>query len=243
MRLEIENLSKWYGEHQALDRVSLHLNDVRTLVLIGPSGGGKSTLLRVIGGLENADSGSVRVNGHHCGSSQQEQISYRKAIGTVFQALNLFPHLTVLANITLPLEKVHGYSPREADEVGRALLKRFALEAHASRKPGELSGGQSQRVAIARAISIKPRLLLFDEPTSALDPEATAEVLGMIEEIRGEGRELIVVTHQMAFARRVGDHVAFIARGTVVESGPTEAVLECPVESATREFLSRVLRY
>ena len=243
MKLEIDNLSKRFGGHQALDRVSFRCDNVRSLVLIGPSGSGKSTLLRVIGGLEDADSGSVTINGQRLGNSERERLEHRRTIGTVFQALNLFPHLSALANITLPLEKVHGRSSHEAEKTARDLLGRFGLEAHASKKPAELSGGERQRVAIARAISIRPRLLLFDEPTSALDPGMTAEVLSTIEELREEGRELILVTHQMAFAHRVADHVAFLAGGRIVETGSANAVLDHPAQSATRQFLSKVLKY
>ncbi|MEA3208629.1 MAG: hypothetical protein QOE70_1686 [Chthoniobacter sp.] len=243
MKLELENISKRFGDHRALDRVSLRCDNVHSLVLIGPSGGGKSTLLRVIGGLEDADSGSVTINGQRLGHSERERLEHRRTVGTVFQAFNLFPHLSALANIALPLEKVHGQSKGEAEQTARDLLKRFRLENHAAKKPAELSGGQRQRVAIARAISIKPRLLLFDEPTSALDPEMTVEVLSTIEELRDEGRELILVTHQMAFARRVADHVAFLADGSIIESGAVETVLDRPTQPTTRDFLSKVLKY
>jgi polar amino acid transport system ATP-binding protein len=243
LKLELESVAKRFGEFRALDDVSLRCEAVSCLVLIGPSGGGKSTLLRILGGLEDLDSGSVSINGQPLGKTERERLAHRRTIGTVFQALNLFPHLTALANITLPLEKVHGYSSREALEIARALLRRFRLESHGSKKPAELSGGQRQRVAIARALSIKPRLLLFDEPTSALDPEMTAEVLSTIEELRGEGRELILVTHQMAFARRVADHVAFLAEGRIIESGPVAEVLDHSTQPLTRDFLSKVLRY
>ncbi len=243
MKLEIKNVSKRFGEHCALESVSFECHDVHSLVLIGPSGGGKSTLLRIIGGLEYADSGSVAINGERVGASESDLLAHRRTIGTVFQAFNLFPHLSALANIALPLEKVHGHAYGEARELARELLARFRLEAHSAKKPAELSGGQRQRVAIARAISIKPRLLLFDEPTSALDPEMTAEVLSTIEQLRDEGRDLIVVTHQIAFAHRVADHVALLANGRVVESGSTQAVLDRPEQPATRDFLAKVLKY
>ena len=155
----------------------------------------------------------------------------------------MFPHLTALRNITLPLEEVHGIPSEEAETIARTQLARFRLEQHSGKKPAEMSGGQRQRVAIARALSIRPRLLLFDEPTSALDPEMTAEVLDVIEELRREGRDLILVTHQMAFARRVADHAIFLADGRIVESGPGSDLFENPKEAAARDFLARVLRY
>ena len=169
--------------------------------------------------------------------------AYRRTVGTVFQAYNLFPHLDALTNLTLPLEKVHGLSAAEARERALAQLARFRLEKHAAKMPAELSGGQRQRVAIARALSISPRLLLFDEPTSALDPEMTAEVLEAIAELRAEGRDLILVTHHMAFARRVADHVIFLAEGRVVESAAGGAIFDDPQQPQTRDFLSRILRY
>jgi polar amino acid transport system ATP-binding protein len=243
LKLEIDNLSKRFGDHQALDRLSFRCDNVHSLVLIGPSGSGKSTLLRVIGGLEDADSGSITINGQRLGNSERERLNHRRTVGTVFQALNLFPHLSALANIAIPLEKVHGRSPREAEKTARDLLARFGLGTHALKKPAELSGGERQRVAIARAISIGPRLLLFDEPTSALDPATTAEVLDTIQDLRDEGRELILVTHQMAFAHRVADHVAFLANGRIVESGSADVVLKHPAQSETRDFLAKVLKY
>ena len=154
-------------------------------------------------------------------SRRQPLLRHRRTIGTVFQAFNLFPHLTALQNITLPLEKVHGHAAPEAEEIARRLLARFRLENHAAKRPAELSGGQRQRIAIARAVAIKPRLLLFDEPTSALDPEMTAEVLDMIKELREEGRDFILVTHEMGFARRVADQGAFLAGGPHCEAGPS----------------------
>jgi polar amino acid transport system ATP-binding protein len=212
-------------------------------VLIGPSGGGKSTLLRVIAGLEYPDTGVVEIDGEPVEFQEDALLKHRRTIGVVFQAFNLFPHLTALRNITLPLEKVHGHSPGEAEENARELLKRFQLEKHATKKPAELSGGQRQRVAIARAISIKPRLLLFDEPTSALDPEMTAEVLDVIEELREEGRDFILVTHEMGFARKVADQVALLADGRIVEVGAVEQVFEHPRSQQSRDFLAKVLKY
>lgn len=243
MKLELHDVAKRFGKHRALSSVSLQLEDVRSLVLIGPSGGGKSTLLRIIGGLEIPETGRVVVNGRSLSTSEEDLQQYRRTVGTVFQAFNLFPHLSALENITLPLEKVHGAAPAEAVERARAQLARFRLESHALKKPAELSGGQRQRVAIARALSIQPQLLLFDEPTSALDPEMTAEVLEIIEELRNEGRDLILVTHHMAFARRVGDYGVFLSDGTIVEAGPAAELFGKPKCQETAEFLGKVLRY
>jgi polar amino acid transport system ATP-binding protein len=161
----------------------------------------------------------------------------------VFQAFNLFPHLTALENITLPLEKVHGYSQAAAKEHAMSLLERFQLSLHAAKKPAELSGGQQQRVAIVRAIAIKPRFLLFDEPTSALDPEMTAEVLEVIEELRHEGRDLIMATHHIGFARQVADHCLFVSGGAVVEAGPAAELFSQPRTAALQNFLAKVLKY
>lgn len=243
MKLELHDISKRFGEHRALRSISLWLEDVRSLVLIGPSGGGKSTLLRIIGGLEIPETGRVVVNGEPLTTSEETLRRYRRTVGTVFQTFNLFPHLTALENITLPLEKVHGVGAAEARELAQAQLARFRLEAHAGKKPAELSGGQRQRVAIARALSIRPQLILFDEPTSALDPEMTAEVLEVIEELRNEGRDLILVTHHMAFARKVGEHVVFLSDGAVVEAGPASEVFGAPKRTETAEFFGKVLRY
>jgi polar amino acid transport system ATP-binding protein len=243
MKLEIDGLGKSFGSQRVIDALSLSITDVRCLVLIGPSGCGKSTLLRILGGLEASDAGEVQVNGEPLGRTENELLPYRRTIGTVFQAYNLFPHLTALENITLPLEKVHGRSPAKAREIAFEYLTRLRLEAHAGKTPAQLSGGQRQRVAIARALSIQPRLLLFDEPTSALDPEMTAEVLEVIAELRQEGRDLLLVTHQMAFARSVADHAVFMNGGKIVEDGAGAALFDAPREEGTKGFLEKVLRY
>jgi polar amino acid transport system ATP-binding protein len=243
VKLGLQQISKSFNGHVALEAVSLQLEKVHTLALIGPSGGGKSTLLRIVAGLEYPDAGTVEINGERVIFEETPLRRHRCTIGTVFQAFNLFPHLTALQNITLPLEKVHGHSGPEAEEIARRMLVRFRLESHATKRPAELSGGQRQRVAIARAISIKPRLLLFDEPTSALDPEMTAEVLDMIKELREEGRDFILVTHEMGFARQVADQAAFLAGGRIVEAGPAAPLFDAPSAPQTRDFLSKVLKY
>ena len=232
MKLAVENVSKNFGDHRVLDRISMRFEEVQTLVLIGPSGGGKSTFLRVLAGLEYPDDETCRViiDDEPVVYREKELARHRRTIGTVFQAYNLFPHLTALQNVTLPLEKVHRMSREEARETAMQALTRFRLGEHSHKKPAELSGGQRQRVAIARAIAIKPRLLFFDEPTSALDPEMTGGVLEVIEELRDEGRDFVLVTHEMGFARRVADQVALLADGRIVESGPAVQVFDAPKE-------------
>jgi polar amino acid transport system ATP-binding protein len=243
VKLTLNRIVKRFDGHVVLDGISLSLEKVHTLALIGPSGGGKSTLLRIIGGLEYPDSGGVEINSEPVVFTEEALLRHRRTVGTVFQSFNLFPHLTALRNITLPLEKVHGLAPAAADAIARQLLERFRLPEHAGKRPAEMSGGQRQRVAIARAISSKPKLLLFDEPTSALDPEMAAEVLDAIQELREEGRDLILVTHEMGFARRVADQVAFLAGGRIVEAGDASQVFEHPASEQTRAFLAKVLKY
>jgi polar amino acid transport system ATP-binding protein len=243
MNLQLRNLIKSFGAHRVIDDLSADFGELRSLALIGPSGGGKSTLLRVIAGLETPDAGDVTLDGEELRFEETALRAHRLRLGVVFQAYNLFPHLTALANITLPLEKVHGLTPSGAEELARETLRRFALADHAHKKPAELSGGQKQRVAIARAIAIKPRLLLFDEPTSALDPEMTAEVLDVIEELKNEGRDFLLVTHEMGFARQVADRVAFLANGRIVEHAPAEQLFAAPQSRVCRDFLARILRH
>ncbi len=243
MKLSLQNVVKRFGTHTVIDRASLELDGVHCLALIGPSGGGKSTLLRIIAGLEYPNEGRVELNGRAIEYDDEALLRHRRSIGTVFQAFNLFPHLTAFQNIVLPLEKVHGRTKAEARELAEGTLRRFQLLDHAYKKPAELSGGQRQRVAIARAIAIKPQVVLLDEPTSALDPEMTAEVLELIEELKGEGRDLILVTHEMGFARRLADQVALLANGTIAEIGPPEQIFGAPKSEVTKGFLSRVLKY
>jgi polar amino acid transport system ATP-binding protein len=243
MHLSLENLSKSFEGNRVIDDVTVDFGELRSLALIGPSGGGKSTLLRMIAGLEPADSGSITLDGNRLGTDEDSLRKHRLQLGVVFQAYNLFPHLTALTNITLPLEKVHGLAPDAAEQLARETLARFALADHAHKKPAEMSGGQKQRVAIARAIAIKPCLLLFDEPTSALDPEMTAEVLDVIEELKNEGRDFLLVTHEMGFARHVADRVAFLAKGRIIEHGPAKELFANPQSRECRDFLARILRH
>jgi polar amino acid transport system ATP-binding protein len=243
MKLALQNVTKFFGQQRVLDGVTADFGELRSLALIGPSGGGKSTLLRVIAGLETPDAGVVTLDGSAIDFREVPLREHRRHLGVVFQSFNLFPHLDALANLTLPLEKVHHLAPPAARELARQTLARFGLEAHAHKRPAELSGGQRQRVAIARAIAIKPRLLLLDEPTSALDPEMTAEVLDAIEELKNEGRDFLLVTHEMGFARHVADRVAFLAAGRIVEHAPAAELFAAPKSPECRDFLARVLRY
>ena len=243
MRLEFRHIRKNFGETQALRDVTLSLPEVRSLAIIGPSGGGKTTLLRIIAGLEVPESGSLSIDGREVDFAEEFLLAHRRSIGTVFQAYNLFPHLTARENVLLPLVKVHGVPLAEARETVESLFARFQLSAHADRRPAELSGGQQQRVAIVRAIAIKPRFLVFDEPTSALDPEMTAEVLDFIAELRAEGRDLIIVTHNRGFARQVSDYCVFIADGRAVEEGLSAEVFSRPRTPELVNFLDKVLRY
>lgn len=243
MRLEINDIAKFFGGQVALDGVSLSLPEIGTVALLGPSGGGKTTLLRILAGLEVPDSGEISLDNETLRFDEGYLLRHRRSIGTVFQSFNLFPHLSALRNISLPLEKVHGYPPGEAADYALELLARFRLAGHEFKTPAQLSGGQKQRVAIARAVAVKPRLLLFDEPTSALDPEMTVEVLDLIAELRREGRPLLLVTHEIGFARKVADQVVFLHQGRVLEWGAAASLFERPGTPELRGFLDKVLRY
>ncbi len=243
MKLEVSGLIKRYGATLALDGLSLSIKSARVLVLIGPSGGGKSTLLRVLGGLETADAGKVEINENRLLANPDALQSYRRKNGFLFQQFNLFPHLTALRNISLPLEKVHAHSPAEAQSIAEQALDRFGLLDHADKLPAQLSGGQQQRVGIARAVAHQPEILFLDEPTSALDPEMTAEVLELIQELAETGQDIILSTHEMGFARAVADQVAFIAAAKVEESSSPADLFTAPQSALCQRFLSRVMRY
>lgn len=244
MKLELKGLSKHYGDLKVLHEVSLSIEEVRSLVFIGPSGGGKTTLLRLIAGLEKPDGGSLIINDQPIDYSREEGLRlYRRRIGMVFQAYNLFPHLTALDNITLPLVRVHGYDVRQAEEEALVLLERFHLADQALKKPAQLSGGQRQRIAICRAAAVKPEYLLLDEPTSALDPEYTSEVLDLIGELRDEGMRLILVTHEMGFARQAADYILFIADGGIISQGTASELFDESRDERIRRFLDKVLKY
>jgi ABC-type polar amino acid transport system, ATPase component len=243
VNLAFHDLTKRYGGHTVLDAITAQLDFPHVLALLGPSGGGKSTLLRVIGGLESPEAGSLTVDHQPVPTMQKPLRVYRSKIGTVFQSWNLFPHLDALANIMLPLTAVHGVEPEAARTRSLELLERLHLNGHAHKRPAELSGGQRQRVAIARAVAIRPKLLLFDEPTSALDPEMTAEVLEVIADLKSEGRTFVLVTHAMNFARTVADQVAFLAHGQIVEQGAAQEFFAAPRTETAQRFLAKVLKY
>jgi polar amino acid transport system ATP-binding protein len=243
MNLALRNVTKSYSGRTVIDDITADLDFPHVLALLGPSGGGKSTLLRLIGGLELPETGSLSVDGTTVPSDEKPLRAYRSNIGTVFQSWNLFPHLDALANVMLPLTAVHGLTANEARLRSEDLLERLHLDGHGHKRPAELSGGQRQRVAIARAVAIKPRLLLFDEPTSALDPEMTAEVLDVIADLKEEGRTFVLVTHAMNFARTVADQVAFLADGRILEHGSAKDFFTRPQTDSARRFLDRVLKY
>ncbi len=243
MNIEIAHLDKYFGTHHVLRDLSLQLDNVHALVIVGPSGGGKTTFLRVLAGLEEPQRGEIQVNGRSLHFDDKSLREYRKHVGMVFQAFNLFPHMTALENIVLPLEKVHGIAPAEARDRAMDLLRRFHLEEHHHKKPGALSGGQKQRIALSRAIAIEPEFLILDEPTSALDPEFTGEVLDMILELREEDVHLMLVTHEMGFARHVADYLLFMDDGQITEEGSPDRVFDAPSNPKVRRFLDRVLKY
>ncbi len=241
MQIDIKNLTKTYGQLRALDNLSLKLDAVSSLAIIGPSGGGKTTLLRVLGGLEQPDGGSITLNGRAIEFSEQKLVTHRKRIAFVFQSYNLFPHLDALTNITLPMVKTRGRDPLEAQDEAIAILERFGMAEHRHKHPNQLSGGQQQRVAIARALALKPELLLFDEPTSALDPEITADILELINGLRAENRDLILVTHEIGFARHACDYVAFVQDGQIQTHGPSDTIYSNPGSEEFERFISRII--
>jgi polar amino acid transport system ATP-binding protein len=243
MELELTNVSKRFDDALVIDRVDQSVEGVRSLVLIGPSGGGKSTLLRLIAGLLLPNEGTLRLNGADVPKEEAALRQYRARLGVVFQSFNLFPHLTAEENVVLPLRVVHGQPSADSKEAARALLERFHLSDHQEKRPYELSGGQRQRVAIARALAHRPQLLLLDEPTSALDPEMTGEVLDVVRELKDEGVDFVMATHEMGFARQVADEIWFVAEGKIRETGSAASLFENPKEAQTKRFLERVLKY
>ena len=238
--IDIKNLHKSFGGHEVLKGIDLHINPQEVVVIIGPSGSGKSTLLRCMNLLEVPTSGSVVVDGMDL-TGDADINKAREEIGMVFQRFNLFPHMTVLKNITLAPMKVRNISQEEAEKTARELLERVGLGDKADAYPPQLSGGQQQRVAIARALAMKPKVMLFDEPTSALDPEMVNEVLDVMKSLANEGMTMAVVTHEMGFAREVGDRLLFVDGGTIIEQGDPREVFENPKEERTKLFLSKFL--
>ncbi|GAA3821434.1 amino acid ABC transporter ATP-binding protein [Nocardioides panacisoli] len=239
--IEVRNLRKTYGSRVVLDDISLAVSRGDVVCLIGSSGSGKSTLLRCLDLLEPIDDGVIEFEGREVSDPGVDPRDVRREIGMVFQAYNLFPHRTVLANCTLAPRKVHGLSRRAARSRAVELLGRFGLGEHVDVHPDQLSGGQQQRAALVRALCTEPKLLLLDEITAALDPELVGDVLGIVRDLAAAGTTMVLATHEMAFAREVASRVCFLDGGRVLESGPPEQVLGDPVEPRTREFLRRVL--
>ncbi|MFE3032236.1 amino acid ABC transporter ATP-binding protein [Streptomyces canus] len=249
--VEVHDVHKWYGTHRVLDGVDLTIRPGEVTVILGPSGSGKSTLLRVINHLEKPEIGHVSVNGELIGVrrqggrlkelSERAILTQRGRIGFVFQNFNLFPHLTVLDNVAAAPVATGRLSKAEAQKTARELLDRVGLADKTGAYPRQLSGGQQQRVAIARALALRPGVILFDEPTSALDPELVGEVLAVIKDLATSGTTLVIVTHEIGFAREIADRVVFIDAGKIVEQGPPSEVLDTPRHERTRDFLSKVL--
>ncbi len=234
-------VNKWYGDFHALRDVSLNVRKREVLVVIGPSGSGKSTLIRCINRLEEHQSGEIVVDNIPLNRNLKNIEAVRMETGMVFQQFNLFPHLTVQQNITLAPVQVRKKSRKEADETALQLLERVGIPEQASKYPGQLSGGQQQRVAIARALAMQPKVMLFDEPTSALDPEMIKEVLQVMEELAESGMTMLVVTHEMGFAREVADRIVFMDAGEVVEMGTPEHFFISPQHERTKLFLRQIL--
>ena len=238
--IDIENLRKSFGDVEVLKGINLTIKEKEVVVIIGPSGSGKSTLLRCMNYLEEPTSGEVSVDGIVLdGEANINKV--REEVGMVFQRFNLFPHMTVLDNIMLAPIKVRHITKAEAEDTARKLLARVGLADKADAYPSQLSGGQQQRVAIARALAMKPKVMLFDEPTSALDPEMVGEVLDVMRKLAEEGMTMVIVTHEMGFAREVGDRLLFVDDGRIIEQGDPKEVFEHPKEERTRLFLSKVL--
>ena len=236
-------LWKRFGALDVLRGVDLRVAERELVFVIGPSGSGKSTLLRCLNRLEEPDSGSVMVDGIELLSPRTDINAARRRIGMVFQSFNLYPHMTALGNVTLALRRVLGQGREEAEAAGRAALARVGLADRAGHHPAQLSGGQQQRVAIARAVALEPRVMLFDEPTSALDPELVGEVLRVMRELRQDGMTMVVVSHEMGFARAAADRVVFIADGAVLEEGPPDQVFGDPRHPRARAFIQQIARH
>jgi general L-amino acid transport system ATP-binding protein len=239
--IEIEHVDKLFGDFQALKDINLKVGVQEVVVVIGPSGSGKSTLIRCINRLEEHDAGRIVVDGTELSNDIRNIQEIRRETGMVFQSFNLFPHLSVIDNITLAPRKVRRLPKAKAEALGMELLEMVKIPEQAAKYPGQLSGGQQQRVAIARALAMNPKVMLFDEPTSALDPEMIGEVLDTMKDLARSGMTMIVVTHEMGFAREVADRVVFMADGQIVEVGTPEHFFENPREDRTKLFLSQIL--
>ena len=246
MHIKAKEIKKTFGNRMILDGFNLEVASGETVVVIGPSGSGKSTFLRCLNGLQSIDSGSIEIGEHRLEPATSESFTpfspkLRKMQGMVFQDFNLFPHMSVLGNVSEAPAMVDKIPRNEARQLSLELLKKVGLENHANHYPSQLSGGQKQRVAIARALAMKPKVLLCDEVTSSLDPELKHEVLDVLEKLKNDGMTLLMVTHEIGFAKKAADRVVFIAEGKVVEDGPPEKVLENPENQRLRSFISRLL--
>ena len=245
-KIEIKNVSTDYENNDgtilhAVKNATLTVNDGEVVVIIGPSGSGKSTLLRTVNALEKAQSGSIMIDGVDIMNPKSDIRKIREEVGMVFQSFNLFPHLTVLENIILAPMKVKKMHKKEAEKLGMKLLKRVGLEEKANQKPGQLSGGQQQRVAIARALAMQPKAMLFDEPTSALDPEMIKEVLDVMLELAKEGMTMLLVTHEMGFAKAAANKIVFMSDGEIIETGTPEEMFAHPKTQRAKDFLDHIL--
>nr|WP_278116445.1 amino acid ABC transporter ATP-binding protein [Mesorhizobium sp. WSM4875]WIE94807.1 amino acid ABC transporter ATP-binding protein [Mesorhizobium sp. WSM4875] len=248
--VEMKALNKFYGTHHVLKNIDLSVARGEVVVVIGASGSGKSTLIRCVNGLEMYQQGSLLVDGYRMPveadrrlGDESALVEIRKGVGMVFQQFNLFPHKTVTENITIAPMRVRKKSKQEAERAALKLLERVGLQAHAHKYPGQLSGGQQQRVAIARSLAMEPHLMLFDEPTSALDPEMIGEVLDVMRELAAEGMTMMIVTHEMGFAKEVADRIVYIDHGVILEVGRPDEFFDNPKNDRTRSFLARVLRH
>jgi len=241
--IQIRGLNKWFGSYQALKDIDLDVSHGERIVICGPSGSGKSTLIRCINSLEHHDSGQITVDNITLNHSRASIAAIGAEVGMVFQQFNLFPHLSVLQNLTLGPIKVRGLSRADAEARAMRILERVQIPEQAQKRPRELSGGQQQRVAIARSLCMEPKIMLFDEPTSALDPEMISEVLDVIIDLAEEGMTMIVVTHEMGFARRAADRMVFMDKGEIIEMGTPKDFFEAPKTQRCRTFLDQILHH
>lgn len=243
--IEYQNVEKYYGDYHALRHINLEIEKGQVVVLLGPSGSGKSTLIRTMNALESIETGSLKVNGHELvNASNKDLVQLRKEVGMVFQHFNLYPHKTVLENVTLAPIKVLGMSRQEAETVAEKYLTYVNMWDRKDSYPGMLSGGQKQRIAIARGLAMNPELLLFDEPTSALDPETIGDVLAVMQNLAAEGMNMVIVTHEMGFAREVADRIIFMAEGEILEdTTDVQGFFDHPKEPRAQQFLSKIINH
>ena len=241
--IQITELNKWFGDFHALKNINLSIENGERVVICGPSGSGKSTLIRCVNALESHNSGDIELFGVSIEDYQKNNSNSLSGIGMVFQQFNLFPHLTILQNLTLGPTKSRGMSKLDAEKLAMQYLERVKIPDQAHKRPSELSGGQQQRVAIARSLCMEPKIMLFDEPTSALDPEMIAEVLDVIIDLASDGITMICVTHEMGFAKEAADRIVFMDEGEIVESGAPEYFFKTPKTDRCKKFLNQILRH